>query len=135
MSDDRKKLLNLIVQDIFCGIVTDDILRFDNNGFWIGTHQLDRQEVASLQVQATMIRDSYLWKLLVKNIQNLANKKMFDKSQNFDDMYFGKAMLYELDVLDTTLKNLETLKVELPELETNGKQSKKSSKEDFKEGY
>lgn len=59
-----------------------------------------------IQVEAEYIKNSVTFKLVTDDMKYLANKTMFEKSKSFDDMMFGKAMLYVIDILIKKIKNL-----------------------------
>ena len=100
------KDINEIVKSVFNGVTPDDVLRFDGGKFIVGEQVLPQEDIQILQMQAMMIRDSYTWKLLMNNMKNLAIKRLAYDSKNYEDVYFGKAMLYELDVIQRSVESL-----------------------------
>ena len=60
--------------------------------------------------QAEVIRSSEAWREVKKHIVLESNRLMFEKSKSTDDLFFGKAMLYNLDLLDQYLELLTKLK-------------------------
>lgn len=60
----------------------------------------------SIKMEAEYIKNSVTYQLLRKDMQYLAQQTMFDKSQTFDDVLFGKASLYVIDVLHKKIHKL-----------------------------
>ena len=99
-------LLNLVIKRLFNGITEEDILVQRNGRFFIGRHRLTEQEVYTLKTDATFILDSEMWKTLVKCMKYEANRQMYEKSKNVEDMIFGKAVLWTIDIMEKKLKNI-----------------------------
>jgi len=101
-----RKLINWLVKDLYNGVTIDEVLWADKGRYYIGWHQVTPDEMAKYQIEAVMITDAPLWKTLTKNLKYLANKRMYEQSKAYEDMYFGKAMLYVIDVMEKTMISL-----------------------------
>lgn len=60
--------------------------------------------------EAKAILSSELWNMIMDDMKQVACKKMYEESTDFEMLRFGKAMLYTLDVLKQKLYNLHKLK-------------------------
>lgn len=72
--------------------------------------ELSYEEVQALAMEANALSQSRALKLILADLEYLANQTMFEKSKTFDDMLFGKAMLYNIDILRKKITNLESMK-------------------------
>lgn len=103
----KKYLVHYITKHLLRAITEEDVLRRDNNGIMRARgRKLSNEMVSQLQVEAEYIQNSITFKLLMDDMEYLANQTMFAKSQTFDDMLFGKAMLYNIDILKKKIKTL-----------------------------
>ena len=124
----RNKILNWLVKDLFSGITSNDILKFipneKGNCFYLDEDKgnrlkgnlflkgkvLDDDKVDQINDDSEKFANSVIWKLLTDDAKYHANHIMFEKSQSYDDMLFGKALLYLIDILEKRLKRLSNLK-------------------------
>ena len=103
----KAKLIQLVVKQLLNGIREEDVLR--TNGYGKIVHRgkvLPDETVQALQADAEKLKTSVALKLILDDMQYLAQQTMFDKSETFDDMLFGKAQLYVIDILKKKIQNL-----------------------------
>ena len=84
-------------------------MRLKGGKYILRGREITQEEILQIRQDADIFKDSLIWNILKRELQLAANEHMFDNSESFDDMYFGKAMLYNLDLIDKKLKNLSTL--------------------------
>lgn len=108
----KKRLLNFLLKHLFNAITEDDVLKYHkkNGKFYLGKNEVGGNRIISFRSQAITIKESTVWELLLKDMKLIANKKMYESSTTIDDVVFGKAMLYTLDVLDKKIDSLSKLK-------------------------
>ena len=103
----RKKAIHFITKHLFNAITEHDVLRTTAKGGIICKGKLlSREMVDQLEHEAEYIKNSVTYQLLMDDMRYLSNQTMYEKSESFDDMLFGKAMLYCIDVLDKKIKKL-----------------------------
>jgi len=103
----KRIFLHYLVKKLLKGITVDELLRTGPNGSIICQGRiLSKEDVDSIQQEAEYINNSVVMKLLLKDMKYLANQTMFEKSSSYDDMMFGKAMLYVIDILEKKISNL-----------------------------
>lgn len=122
MNVENAKLLNQIVRETFNGVTPEDVLRFEDGSFYVGDKLIQMSEIEAYKEEAKVILNTHLWPLLLKNVADTAIKRIAHHSNNFDDVFFGKAMLYELDVIDKMLTALS--KVVIPTIPVQKKEAK-----------
>ena len=103
-------LKNYLLKNLFNAINEEDILKYQKGKFIIKGTPLDTRATGNFVSQANSILKSQLWKHLTDDLKYIANQRMYEKSTTIDDLIFGKAMLYSLDILENKLKRLSTLK-------------------------
>ena len=108
----KTKIANYILKHLFNTITANDILVYDLNDktFQVADKVLpagDKQDIIS---GARSIKNMYVWQMINKDMKYQSNKLIYEKSENTDDILFGKAILYSLDVIDKKLKNLSDIK-------------------------
>ena len=100
-------LVHLLVRKLLRSITEDDVLRRGKDGIMRARgRKLSNKMVDQLQNEAEYIHNSVTFKLLLDDMEYLAHQTMFAKSSSFDDMLFGKAQLYVIDVLKKKIQNL-----------------------------
>jgi hypothetical protein len=111
MEPKKVEKLNKMTDRLFNEITEADILRVTPNGtFLVGSTVIPAEAKQEIVSQANIIQEMELWRMLVRDMKYQANKRMYTESKDIDDMIFGKAMLYSLDVLEQKLKNLSRMK-------------------------
>jgi hypothetical protein len=105
----RRKLINLLVRHLFRFVTVDDILVQKRDGFYLGDRKIEMKFIKELKGQADIILDMEVYQLVRKELMYVADKRMFDSSVNYDDMMFGKAMLYCLDLIHQKFTKLSSL--------------------------
>lgn len=111
----KKKILiavsKYVFKHLFKLVLEEEILRPDKNGnIWYRGRYLTKEERQDLEEQAKLILKQPLWEMLTKEMEYLANKRMFHESKDEIDMLGGKMMLYLIDVLRKKLYNIRGFK-------------------------
>lgn len=70
---------------------------------------LANSEVLELAREARIIVRSKAFTEIMQSMKYEACKVLYEKSKTNDDMVFGKAMLYNIDVLEQKLKQLSEI--------------------------
>lgn len=104
---DKHKLLTAAIRKSFNTISVDDILRVKEDGQWMfeGKPLSDQQKKVLIQ-NAQNFTEGMLWKVLDRELQYHANKRMFILSASEQDMIAGKVLVYLTDIIRTKLKSL-----------------------------
>lgn len=103
----KRKVIEYVTKHLLRSITEGDVLRRGKDGIIRARgRKLSNEMVDQLQNEAEYINNSITFKLLMDDMEYLAHQTMFEKSQSFDDVMFGKAMLYNIDVLKKKINNL-----------------------------
>ena len=97
----RKKLRNYLLRKVFLALVDEDVVPWN---------RLDVDTKNVLIADSHLILETELWKRVVQSTKWQAQKMLFEKSQTVEDMIFGKAFLYTIDLLDKRLKTISKYK-------------------------
>jgi len=73
--------------------------KFGQSTIHIGGTEVSPALVSEMQIQASRIANSKVWKVFQETFRKSAYLSMFEKSQSFADMQAGKGMLKGLEVL------------------------------------
>jgi len=107
----KQKIADSVMNELYHAVTHSDGLVGDAKGRLILDGKLLPDHDRNVLVgQAKAIKDMHLLKILLRDLKNIACKRMYESSQSFDDLMFGKAMLYSLDVIEKKLEKLASLK-------------------------
>lgn len=105
----KRKLINLLVKHLYKFVTVEDVLVQTKNGFFINGKKIETKYIKELKGQSKIILDLEAYQLIRRELIEVSNETMFSKSKDFDDVMFGKAMLYCLDLLHQKLTKLSNM--------------------------
>lgn len=105
----KLKIIQYLVKNLLVAILPDEILTFTNRGWYLRGRKLADEEVFQLKDDANSFQKSFLWQVMSKEVRFLANDRMFEKSAEEGNSVFGRAMLYNLDVLEKFVERCKKL--------------------------
>jgi hypothetical protein len=95
----KNKIKNAKKSSLSLAVKPEDVFQTDKSGrLWLGETVLTDQEIKNLRQEVSFIRRSKLWSIFQSTLTDMAKLKMFEKSTCWEDMTYGKAMLYNLDI-------------------------------------
>lgn len=109
MEENKVKQLNHIMKDMFNAITEDDFLKVSGGELIYNQQVVPKAAINELVSEANMIMNSGIWKMLLNEMKYESQKLMFEKAQTIDDLVFGKACLYMLDVIERKLFSISKL--------------------------
>ncbi len=102
----RKRWIKFLANRLFNAVTEDDFLQAVGPDLYIGKEKLGEGNKRELTNAARTLKGMELWKLLMKQMKYAANKRMYTESNTELDIYFGKAMLYNVDVMEQKIDKL-----------------------------
>lgn len=102
-------IANYLLKHLFNTVTADEILRHNGKEFIIGGHKLSEAEARDIISGARAMKQMTVWQLISKEMKHEANKDIYEKSSTIDDIIFGKAILYSIDVIESKLNKLSGL--------------------------
>lgn len=106
----KRRILNFITKHLFNGIIETDFLFYNksNHKLYIKDKELSDRYTQSLYARAYKLKDDALLNLLTNEIKYIAQKKIYYGNSQ-DDIMFGKAMLYNLDLLQNKINAMASM--------------------------
>jgi len=105
----KERLIQHLVKNLLVAVMEDDILRITSRGWFKGNRKLTEEEVTFLKDGAKEFSDSIIWQYMKNELRWVANLRMFEKGQVPENTIFGRAMLYNLEVMEKFLENCKKL--------------------------
>ncbi len=103
------KVLNWCIKHLWNGLTEEDVLVV------VGKNVIMRGEMVSPEARSEITSGAKafinfpFWNLLRQEMKIAANRKIYNESVTVDDMIFGKAVLWTLDVMQKKVENLSKL--------------------------
>lgn len=105
----KRKLIRYLTKNLLAAVTENEILTITNRGWLLGKRKLTEEEVAQLKDDAESFRHSVLWNLVASEIRYLANINMFEKGDTPNATTFGRAMLYNLQLIEKFMDRCKKL--------------------------
>ena len=132
--NERSKLINLIIKDVYNGVTSDDVLEVVFRpltpgvvapaGIKVGDRILDATEIMQLKHEAEMIKGTRLWKLLLDRMQYHAQVRLSKDANDKDDILCPKFIIWTLQTIQETLNTLTKFESGEPIVGADGKKLK-----------
>lgn len=100
---------NILVKNLLKAVTEDEILVISGKDWIIGRRKLSKDETDQLKQEAKSLRESLLYRLLLKEIKYTATIQRYDEAKTADDMIFGKAMIYNFYLIQKFIRNISAL--------------------------
>ena len=81
-----------------------DVIKTKPDGLYLGENKITEQEFNNIKEEVAYITKTRIWDILTNTLGDIARQTMFEKATNFDDMRWGKAILYAIDVQEKIMK-------------------------------
>lgn len=110
----QAKWMGFLTHNLYKAVTKDEILGIE----WSKDLQpivrykgikLDTEKIARLKADAVAFENSFLYKFLDNNIRYVSQDKMYYSSTVEYDLLFGKAMLYNLKVIEDAISDIKKL--------------------------
>lgn len=96
----KRLLIQYLVKNLLKALTEEDIITMTNRGWFLKNRKLSGEEVTQIKEEAHSFGQSVLWKLIANEIRYDANLRMFEKSAEEGNSVFGRAMLYNLELIE-----------------------------------
>lgn len=106
----QRKFVRFLVRGLFNTIDESDVLRIDSKGVIMYQNKPLTREIADkIKTEAGTFNDSLVWEFLTNDMKYVSNQRMWEKSENIEDVLAGKIMLYTIEVMRKKLENLSKM--------------------------
>jgi phage pi2 protein 07 len=92
-----RKILNYILKNKLKALTEKDLINWAKS---------DEEKQKMYISQASTIAKMQLYQDIMKHLKVVSQERMFAKSKSWEDMYFGKAMLYNVDLIEQFIETL-----------------------------
>lgn len=111
MTDNIESLENFILKNILNAPLVEEILVYNQqkNEFYIGGQVISNIRANELITSAKTLQQLELFQLLLKSMVHLGQQKVSIDSKGWEDVRFGKALLYTADIIKKKVDNLAAM--------------------------
>ena len=101
-----------VIKDPFTAIIGHSLNYFKiiGNKLYIDEELASKDKTLKYRDDALKLLNSNLWKMITMKITYKSEESMFKKSKHVDDLFFGKAMIYNISLFNGYLKKLSNIK-------------------------
>ena len=125
--EELNKALKILEDAGFNLVKQEDILQEiksnpnDKQGrLFLGGEELSANREQNLKHEAKMIMETEFFKLFLAAVRNAAINKIAFNGKNWDDVYFGKALLFEDTIFRTMVSGLANRETRVDKIEKKG---------------
>jgi len=113
----KKKLINYLTSHLLSVIeekyiITQVTLENGRGYYLLNGKKIDVAYLGKLKQEASILKETELWKIFDNTLRSHAHKMMFVKSETFDDVMAGKLMLYNLDIQKKIVDTLAEIQLQ-----------------------
>ncbi len=95
-----KRIKNWLLKDLVLQVNAEDVFSYNPKGvLYLEGKPLTEGEIKSLQAEIKFLEETRIWKIYQNTLSQQAKSRMFDKAQSYEDLWSGKLMLKQLEVL------------------------------------
>jgi hypothetical protein len=94
----KQWITNKLLSYLFNALTPDNVVKEVNGKLYLVNRPLTEQERQVLKAEVMYLESTWLFKILTDTVKWQANQRMYEQSKSYDDMFFGKAILYAVDV-------------------------------------
>lgn len=105
--NERNKIELWLLQNVMHVPSVEDIIVVSGDVLFINGVKTTPQELVQLRSEVQVIKRMKLWKILNATLGDMAKDRMTSQAHSFEDMRFGKMMLYTLDVQNNILSLIQ----------------------------
>lgn len=106
----QAEFIDFLVKDLFHAVTTEHFLISRGPNMYLGGQLLNSGDKMELISGAQTLKQLMVWQVLMKEMKGVAGRRIIEESKTIEDIVFGKAMLYALDVLEKKIENLANLR-------------------------
>jgi len=117
----KQRIKNWVIKDLYCSPIAQDIVTVRQVGttgmgepiyrLFMGGEQMADAEIKSLQSDVKILEGMKIWHILTNNLTDKAKEIMFVNAKTTDDLFFGKAILYSMDLMSNINKEIKKIKL------------------------
>ncbi len=102
----RHIVTNWLTRKLLKAVTIEEVMTISGKEWFVDRRKLSKEERDMLKQEAKSFRESMLYRLLIKEIQYKATLQRYDEAKTADDMIFGKAMLWNFELIRIFIRNI-----------------------------
>jgi hypothetical protein len=103
-----KKITPKLMQILPSDVIRTEINKITGkNEIYLGENKITEQEFNNLREEVAYITKTRIWSILTNTLGETSRQVMFEKATTFEDMRWGKAILYAIDIQKKIMKIFE----------------------------
>jgi hypothetical protein len=108
----RNKIKNWLLKDLLKTMVVGDVVTINakTNEVFISGRKVEQAEAEAIREEAKFIEKTRIWALMLGTLNDQTRERLYEKAVTIDDMMFGKAMLYTLNIQNQILSIFKNIK-------------------------
>ena len=96
----KNRIKNWLLKDLLLQVNADDIFTYSPKGIlYLEGKPMTEGEIRSLQNEIKFLEETRIWKIYQGTLGQQAKDRMFEKAQSYEDLWSGKLMLKQLEVM------------------------------------
>lgn len=107
----KQKLSNYITKHVLNAFVLEDVITQDAGKIYLGGKEVTEERIKQWQAETKAIEGSDIWVCIQESLKYQAQDKIFNRSTNFEDVMYGKSMLYNLSLIKSFFKVVKSRQV------------------------
>ena len=105
----RNIIVNYLTRNLLKAVTIEDILSITGKDWKVSGRKLTGEEILLLKEEAASFEKSIFWKLMMRDLKYKMTLQRFDKATTADDMMFGKALAYSIEMIETFINKIKSL--------------------------
>ena len=99
----KQRLINFLLRHLLNAVVVDDVVQVNERTkeVFINGVIATTDELRSLSAEVKGLEKMRVWSLMTGTVKHIAKDKVFNKSLKFEDVMYGKSMLFCVETIES----------------------------------
>ena len=106
-----KRIKNWLLKSLLNAVTPESVATYTKEGkLCVGGQEITSDEALNLVAEVQFIEKTRFWEICQNTLKDQAQKTIFERSKTIEDIVWGKALLYNLDLQNQVLKIIKSYK-------------------------
>jgi len=96
----KRKILQFLLRKLYLAPTDDSFIKINGGIITKNGKPLSKAQTDNYKAQANTLKEMELFNDLLKQLKYNATQSIYYKSQNIDDIIFGKVILYVIELIE-----------------------------------
>lgn len=107
----KQRIKNWLLKHLLNAVISESVATYTKEGkLCVGGQEITPDEAQNLVAEIQFIEKTRFWEICQNTIKDQAHKSMFENAKTLDDLFWGKALLYNLDLQNQVLNIIKSYK-------------------------